>query len=328
MYRRKIAYLFAYRNGIRSQSVGILRRYGEEEAPEVILELLRRPEREERGSIYYFNQRDNLSEAGFVWEADAGQRMSEATVGRYRLCAEAGAGNGVVLLPERVGTARKTSIEWPDTDSYLCARYDGREMTETQLRAAFSRTGAGISEEGVCFDSAKRLVEEITRAVSGETPVQEEEKKHFRAEEKPEGEERPERKERPAGLKKRAEHNRIACLEELLLTKPAYRPCRESSLLYSVRVSPEELLLLPKEGRRFAENSFLLHGYYRYRHLLLGKRRQKEQEDYVLLVPGVYLKRDVRLAGLFGFSEFLPTRYAGPEAGKTQGTFGYWCAKI
>ncbi|MCH5272935.1 MAG: hypothetical protein J1E35_04620 [Lachnospiraceae bacterium] len=318
MYRRKIAYLFAYRNGIREQSVGILRQYGEEEEPEVTLELLRRPEREERWSIYYFNRRDRLLEADFLWEISDGQKMSGVSVEQYRLCAEAGMGKGVVLLPESVGTARKASIEWPNTDFYLCGRYDGKEVTEAQVRAAFTNTGAGISEEK-CASPAKKLFEEITKAAGGEETVKEEENRDS---------EQAEKKEKVV-LKRKAVHNRVACLDEMLLTKPAYNPCREASLLYSVRISPEELSFLPKEGRRLAENSFLLHGYYYYRHLLLGKRRQKEQEDYVVLVPGMYLKRDICLAGLFGFFEFLPVQYAVSEAAAgRQGIFGYWCAKI
>ena len=38
MYRRMLAFLFEYRNGIRGQSKGILRLFGEESAPEVMLE--------------------------------------------------------------------------------------------------------------------------------------------------------------------------------------------------------------------------------------------------------------------------------------------------
>lgn len=317
MYRRKIAYLFAYRNGIRAQSVGVLRQFGEEEAPEVMLELLHLPERKERWSIYYFNERENLSEASYLWEADGGQTTNEIAVGRYRLCAEAGSGKGVVLLPEHVGSTRTTGIEWPNTDCYLCGRYDGREVTEAQIRAAFTHTGIRFSAETV--SSAKRLVEEITKAAGGEGIAEEEGRYSL---------EKVEKKEKSITLKRKAEQNRVACLEELLLTKPAYRPCRESSLLYSVRVSPEELSLLPKEGRVFAENSFLLHGYYRYRHLLLGRRRWREQDEYVLLVPGTYFKRDISLAGMFGFREFLPAQYGMTQAAAARGIFGYWCAKM
>ncbi|MBQ9766633.1 MAG: hypothetical protein IJW37_00830 [Lachnospiraceae bacterium] len=311
MYRRKIAYLFTYRNGIREQSVGILRQYGGAEAPEVTLELLRERERKEAWRIYYFNRRNLLAEATFLWETSIADPRSEVPTGFYRLCAEAGTGNGVLLLPEQEGTKRKAGIDWPNTDYYLCARFDGAEVKPPQVRAAFSRTGVGSREEE-CLQSAKKLVQEIAKAAEGSAT-----------------EETPGKfVERNTPPRKRAEHNRIACLEELLIARPSYKPCKEASLLHSVRVLPEELTGLPKEGRQFADNSFLLHGYYHYKHLLLGRRRKKEQDDYVLLVPGIYQKKNAYLAGLFGFSEFLPAEMTGPENTGAKGMFGYWCAKI
>lgn len=298
MYRRKIAYVFRYRNGIREQSVGVLRQYGSPEAMETVLELMRGQERGESWYMYYFNCRNFLTEASYLWETSSTSPRNGISVGWYRLCAEAGKGNGVLLLPEHVGAERGTGIEWPSTDYYLCGRFDGEEVSQQQVEKAFSRTG--VREEGECLQSARRLVEEIARAAEKTT----------------------------VSPKSRAEYNRIACLEELLAARPSYKPCREASLLHSVRVLPEELARLPKEGRQFAENSFLLHGYYHYKHLLLGRRRKKEQEDYVLLVPGVYQKKDAYLAALFGFSEFVPAErpMTGTVGGK--GGFGYWCAKI
>jgi len=308
MYQRKIAYLFTYRNGIREQSVGILRQYGNTEAPEVTLELLGERQRKEPWRIYYFNRRDLLAEASFLWETSIANPYNEVSSGGYRLCAEAGTGNGVLLLPEQVGAERGSGIDWPNTEYYLCGRFDGTEVKPAQVRAAFARTG-GVIREDDRLQSAKKLVQEITKATEGsigeatiDVSVE---------------------KERNAPPRKRAEHNRIACLEELLIARPSYKPCKEASLLHSVRVLPEELIRLPKEGRQFAENSFLLHGYYHYKHLLLGRRRKKEQDDYVLLVPGIYQKKNAYLAGLFGFPEFLPA-----EPTETKGMFGYWCAKI
>ena len=319
MYRRKIAYLFTYRNGIREQSVGILRQYGGAEAPEVTLELLRERERKEVWRIYYFNRRDLLAEATFLWETSITDPRSEVPTGGYRLCAEAGTGNGVLLLPEQVGGKQKAGIDWPNTDYYLCGRFDGAEVKPPQVRAAFSRIGAGSREEE-CLQSAKKLVQEIAKAAEGSNGPVETNKKGT-----------PDRKE-PEGIKSRvrnrAEYNRIACLEELLVARPSYKPCKEASLIHSVRVLPEELTGLPKEGRQFADNSFLLHGYYHYKHLLLGRRRKKEKDDYVLLVPGIYQKKNAYLAGLFGFSEFLPAETAGTGSAGAKGLFGYWCAKI
>lgn len=322
MYRRKIAYLFTYRNGIREQSVGILRQYGGLGMPEVTLELLRERERKEAWRIYYFNRRDFLAEATYLWETSSADPRNEVAVGIYRLCAEAGMGNGVLLLPEKVGAERNGRTDWPNTDYYLCGRFDGAEMKPAQVRAAFSRSGAGYREDGECFQSAKKLVEEITKAADGVVQDTKEGKGS------PDGVVYGKEEEVKNLSRKNVKQNYNAYIEELLITRPSYKPCKEASLLHSVRVLPEELTSLVKEGRQFAENSFLLHGFYHYKHLLLGRRREKEQDNYVLLVPGMYLKKNAYLAELFGFSEFLPAERSSTENAGVKGLFGYWCAKI
>lgn len=309
MYQRKIAYLFSYRNGVRVRSTGILRRYGEEEMPVVTLELFGEDEKKKNWHIYYFDRRDILSEASFYWETISGCR-SEVRTRCCHLCAEAGNGGGVLMLPEQ---AVKEQSEWfggAEADEYLCARFDGAEITRQQIQQAFSMQKREAYREREYITSAKKLVEEITKAAGGETDVTVQ---------------KPQKTEDAVPLRKKAEQNRIACLEELLVSRPSYNPCRKECVLYSVRVLPEELSLLPGERRRFAENSFLLHGYYRYRHLLLGRRRGREKEEYILLVPGRYHNAEVRLACLFGFTEFFP---ATQTAVSGKGMFGYWCAKM
>lgn len=325
VYQKRLAYLFSYRNGVRQQSVGVLRRCKDAEAPEVLLELLGKEEQKKEWRIYYFTCRETLQEASFFWETVQGTERNELPKGRYRLCTQAGLSDGVVLLPEAVAKVRGEQFGWPDSSEFLCGRFDGAEVTQWQIQKAFAGKQTMDGQGGDCIRSAQRLVEEFTKAAAGEeTDIKEGKGRQ--------GMELeiacfPKRKG-SVPLKNKAEKNHIACLEELLLTHPSYLPCREQTQLYTVRLLPEELLRLPKEGRRFAENSFLLHGYYSYRHLLLGRRRKKEQEDYVLLVPGRYGSRDAQLAGLFGFSEFIPAYGEMAHAAPLKGCFGYWGAKI
>lgn len=114
-------------------------------------------------------------------------------------------------------------------------------------------------------------------------------------------------------------------------TNPSYTPCGDSRVNYSVRITPEDLHCLPKESKEYTENSYLLHGYYRYRHVLLGRRTGKEKVEYVLMVPGVYNGKEAGLAKLFGFPEFLPVKKTKPETGSAasgEALFGYFCGKI
>lgn len=68
------------------------------------------------------------------------------------------------------------------------------------------------------------------------------------------------------------------------------------------KIQRQDLTLLPRKEWYLANNSFLLHGYYNYHHLLLVK-----EEHFLLLgVPGIYDQREARAAELFGFPEFSP----------------------
>ncbi len=362
--QRKVAYVFLYKNGIRERSVGIVRRYGTAEQPEVALELFGEEERRKRWRIYYFTKGEALTEAAYLWGSTTERGKSEVRLSQCRLCAEAGMGEGVVLLPERVVCPERSGQEdapkpnaraeqWnrgeqasrselcgrrqmtqPDLREYLCARYDGTEVTEEALRQAFRRKPEPETGENPCVESAKRLMEEIAKAAGGETAREEAAsiEREYSAEtaENRSGEGRSRQGVGLQGKKKRR-GRQIAYLEELLLLNPPYVPCRRYQVEYSVRITPEELTMFPKEGKRFAENSFVLHAYYNYRHVLLGRRVTKDREDYVLLVPGSYNEKEARLAELFGFPEFLPVTKTKPETGSAASgkeLFGYWCGKI
>jgi len=334
--QRKVAYVFLYKNGIRERSVGIVKRYGTAEQPEVALELFGEEERKKRWRIYYFTEGEALVEAAYLWGCTTERGKSEARLSQCRLCAEAGLGKGVVLLPERadVSTGEQASRMEPDTGretaggsakngpdrsdlrEYLCARYDGKEITEKALREAFSRKPEPACDPRIA--SAKKLMEEIAKAAGGEI-----EEETAVSVQKDSSMSKPREKKRTG--------RQLAYLEKLLLLNPPYGPCRRFDVEYSVRITPEELSGFPKEGKRFTENSFVLHAYYRYRHVLLGRRRRKTVEDYVLLVPGTYNEKEARLAELFGFPEFLPVAQTKPEADDAASgkeLFGYFCGKI
>lgn len=80
-----------------------------------------------------------------------------------------------------------------------------------------------------------------------------------------------------------------------------------------IRIEPQDIGILPMESWFLASNSFLLHGYYNYNHLLLGWRKEKP-ESFVLGVPGIYDRRERVMAQMFGFEEFC----------QVNGSMGYW----
>lgn len=85
-----------------------------------------------------------------------------------------------------------------------------------------------------------------------------------------------------------------------------------------ILLEPGELAILRKEFQGLKHNSFLLHGFYNYRHLILGK----EEEKYYLGVPGVLFEREKAAAVMFGFERF---ETEGEEA---VGKFGYYIRTV
>ena len=116
--------------------------------------------------------------------------------------------------------------------------------------------------------------------------------------------------------------------EILLKQFPTYRPMECASFLHSVRIEPKDILLFPREARMLAENSFLLHSFYQYKHLLFAKKQIERQIEYWLMVPGVFRYRDLYLANTFGFTSFWPIREECRRRQKKQGEFGYWYLKL
>lgn len=80
-----------------------------------------------------------------------------------------------------------------------------------------------------------------------------------------------------------------------------------------------QLLTLEEEllFREYVHNSFLLHGYYNYGHIMIDET----EEEPRLGVPGNYYEREQMVAAMFGFPDFEAAR-EGETIGN--GTFGYY----
>lgn len=66
------------------------------------------------------------------------------------------------------------------------------------------------------------------------------------------------------------------------------------------KIQRSDISILPRRFWSLANNSFLLHGYHNYNHLLLAE----EAGRLWLGVPGIYDPREARAADLFGFPQF------------------------
>lgn len=88
-------------------------------------------------------------------------------------------------------------------------------------------------------------------------------------------------------------------------------------------IAPKDFVVLRQEYQKMVHNSFLLHGYYNYKHLILGKLREKEGWCYYLGVPGNFYGREKMVAEMFGFEAF-----EGEKEPAKAGDFGYFMKRV
>ncbi len=94
------------------------------------------------------------------------------------------------------------------------------------------------------------------------------------------------------------------------------------------KIQRQDLSRLPRKEWRLANNSFLMHGYYNYHHLLYIE----DGEEVWIGVPGIYHEKEKRAAEAFGFPEFERLTdmelELSEEEKNTYDDFGYWCRQI
>ena len=86
-------------------------------------------------------------------------------------------------------------------------------------------------------------------------------------------------------------------------------------------IKPQDIGLLPRENWVYGNNSFLLHGYYNYRYLILARLgKPGERGRYILGVSGHYGNNEKYMAAMFGFDRFVRSTRQPPRDSR----FGYW----
>ena len=91
------------------------------------------------------------------------------------------------------------------------------------------------------------------------------------------------------------------------------------------KIGRSDIALLPRKFWPLANNSFLLHGYHNYGHLMLIEEGGRAW----LGVPGIYSPQEARAADLFGFPRFTRSFASFPELAEEERSdssdFGHWC---
>lgn len=98
---------------------------------------------------------------------------------------------------------------------------------------------------------------------------------------------------------------------------PHVRPFQDEREYLSI--GPADFLLFPAAAYRQVNNSFLLHGFYNYKHLILTRVERRGEIVYYIGVPGNFYEREKQVAVMFGFESFECA-----EEPAQDGDFGYY----
>ncbi len=106
----------------------------------------------------------------------------------------------------------------------------------------------------------------------------------------------------------------------ILENYPIMTPFAGDENTLCVRFELKDLRMLPRQYWYLGNNSFLLHGFFNYRYLILGMTKTNGNKRWFLGIPGVFQNPERVMASLFGFPEFRNEKSAPVNTGE----FGYW----
>lgn len=109
-------------------------------------------------------------------------------------------------------------------------------------------------------------------------------------------------------------------IKRILDGYPGMYPFEDDEVIDCIKLEPHDIGVFPMDKWPLANNSFLLHGYYTYRHLIFARLKRNNSIRYILGVPGIFRDRERFMAKMFGFNNFKGVRNKPLNTGE----FGYW----
>ncbi len=109
--------------------------------------------------------------------------------------------------------------------------------------------------------------------------------------------------------------------QQLQKIYPHIRPFQDEREYLSLR--PEDFVILHSSAYQLVQNSFLLHGYFNYDHLILTQVSQRKGNQFYIGVPGNFYEKEKQVAIMYGFGSFECRQEPAQE-----GDFGYYMIKV
>lgn len=185
------------------------------------------------------------------------------------------------------------------------------ESRQTAEPGQAAETGQGKATETFSSETSQEMAGDLTQVIAEEI-----------AERITDADNQKEQK-REAGNKNRKSISDLTI--RVMENRPKLPDFENHEIFDCVRIEPNDIGLLEMDNWRLGVNSFLTHGYYNYKYLMLGKLRfQDGVVKAVLGVPGVFDNKEQYIARIFGFDVFVPIKHTNVKTGN----FGYWIVEL
>lgn len=290
-YKRLVSYIYSYNNGIKSKNIGFGRVEKRDSQVRILLNLKGAYSDENRMTVYFYTRKDRRIEGISIGQIEINQGFGEffaiKNVGEFgvpfdSLC-------GLYIMGDSI--SKVFASQWDDISFDIndinMPEEDAEEDAEVRATSDILNEQAVPEVADIPTEDSVPIWERPIKEAVFLTPDEIDSEPEY------------------VGLFSNARYD-IFCDDDIY-------SCTDIDL--------EQLKELPKEMEVLSNNSFLCHGFYNYRHLLLGKKDDSGLKyGLVLGVPGIYNRRERASASMYGFDGFkFSTR---PDVKECH--FGYW----
>lgn len=335
-YKRLVSYMYNYESGIKRNNVGYARVESKNGQCKITIRITAPSIKDENLQVYIF-KRNGYSMEGVL----LGELPIKKGVGQFRTLTDSNNIMNSTYSLDEVGGL----ILYQSEKKYYASEWDDKPITREMVSEIFTRPtpleDTKLESTISVIEKDKEEDKEVGKEVLKEDLVKQEEKEKLKQEslEKQESQDKQstnkeEITESIASKNIRAQRERNAkswlAFKEHPKALKIYNsfskmyPFEDNEVVWCVRLEPQDIGALPMENWSYGNNSFLLHGFYCYSHLIFARISDKTGTKYIIGVPGIYHNREKFMARMFGFDSFKSIKRKDLRTGE----FGYWYAPI
>ncbi|MBE5884838.1 MAG: hypothetical protein E7284_00335 [Lachnospiraceae bacterium] len=281
VYSRKVSFIDYYINGVKSGNIGVVRQKVTKESVFFTVEIF--------GLEKWRNNRVEIS---------VGSNSNRKKLFELKIKEGRGKKEYVIELEEFRGDEYKKIIFELENGCFGIA--DLCDLPDIEMQE-------------------KKKIEEVSLQKEAENALAEGHKEEYREDEKLQNDEKLAQQEMPDNAQKiyeisdgsSEEMNELLseCMEpqpdkwEVIKKKyPILYPFKGQGPYVSIK--PVDLQLLNNKYHHLSSNSYLMHGFYQYRHMILGEYSQEKGTFFYVGVPGEFVKKEQSSAAMFGFEGY------------------------